>query len=62
MVFALSPFGVKLSHMTVWKDMQEQADILEKQQHWKPVRVLGVDGSYTQAKGKKCSVLIVVDP
>ena len=40
---ALSAFGVKLSHMTVWRDLQEQADLLEKHRHWKPVRVLGLE-------------------
>jgi transposase-like protein len=60
-VLALSPFGVQLSHMSVWRDLQEQADNLEKQRHWKPVRVLGVDGMYPLAKGKKRAVLIAVD-
>jgi len=58
---ALGPFGVKLSHMSVWRDLQEQANLLEKQRHWKPVRVLGVDGVYPLVKGKKRSVLIAVD-
>jgi transposase-like protein len=60
-VLALSPFGVKLSHMSVWRDLQEQADMLEKQRHWKPVRVLGVDGAYPLINGKKRPVLIAVD-
>jgi transposase-like protein len=58
---ALSPFGVKLSHMSVWRDLQEQADLKEKRDHWKPVRVLGLDGAYPLLKGKKPSVLIAVD-
>jgi transposase-like protein len=60
-VIALAPFGVKLSHMTVWRDLQEQADRLEKRHYGKPVRVLGVDGVYPLVKGKKPAVLIAVD-
>ncbi len=60
-VLALSAFGVKLSHMTVWRDLQEQAELSQRQHHWKAVRVLGVDGAYPLLKGKKPSVLIAVD-
>lgn len=45
-VTALSAFGIQLSHMTVWRDLQEQADLMEKRRHWKPVRVRGLDGAY----------------
>lgn len=58
---ALSPFGIKLSHMSVWRDLQEQAELREQQNHWQPVRVLGVDGAYPLLKGKKPPVLIAVD-
>jgi len=39
-VMALASFGVKLSHMSVWRDMQEQAKRIEQQRRWRPVRVL----------------------
>jgi transposase-like protein len=58
---ALAPFGVPLSHMSVWRDLQEQAGLVEQRRHWHPVRVLGVDGVYPLAKGSKCPVLIAVD-
>ena len=58
---ALSAFGVKPSHMTVWRDLQEQADLLEKHLHWKPVRVLGLDGAYVQAWGDVRPVLVAID-
>lgn len=58
---ALSAFGIELSHMTIWRDLQEQAAHLEKQRRWKPVRVLGIDGLYPLGKGKKQAVLIAVD-
>jgi hypothetical protein len=47
--------------MTLWRNLQEQAELLEKQRHWKPVRVLGIDGLYPLGKGKKQPVLIAVD-
>jgi transposase-like protein len=58
---ALVPFGVKLSHMSVWRDLQEQADLQEKRRHWKPVRVLGLDGAYVRAWGDVRPVLVAVD-
>jgi len=58
---ALSAFGVKLSHMSVWRDLQEQAHLLTKQRRWQAVRILGVDGAYPLIKGKKQPVLIAVD-
>jgi len=57
----LLAFGVPLSHMTLWRNLQEQAEQLEKQRHWKPVRVLGIDGLYPLGKGKQQPVLIAVD-
>jgi hypothetical protein len=57
----LSAFGVNLSHMTVWRDMQEQAELLEKRRRWQPVRVLGVDGVYPLGKDRKRPVIVAVD-
>jgi len=42
----LTAFGVNIYHMTVWRDLREQAKLLEKRRRWKPVRVLGLDGAY----------------
>jgi len=59
---ALSAFGVQLSHMSVWRDLQEQADQLERRRHWQGVRVLGVDGLYPLGWDKrKHAVLVAVD-
>jgi len=58
---ALAAFGVLLSHMSVWRDNQEQSEHLEKQRHWQGVRVLGLDGAYPLGWGKKRAVLIAVD-
>lgn len=57
----MAAFGVSVSHMTVWRDLQEQAKIMEKRRRWQPVRVLGVDGMYPLGKGRKRPVLIAVD-
>lgn len=57
----LSAFGVNVSHMTVWRDLQEQAKLLEKRRRWQPVRVLGLDGLYPLGKGRKRPVLLAVD-
>jgi transposase-like protein len=56
-----SAFGVNLSHMTVWRDLQEQAGLLEKRRRWQPVRVLGLDGAYPLGWGKKQPVLVAID-
>jgi len=58
---ALTAFGIKISHMTVWRDLQQQAEQLEKRRRWQPVRVLGIDGLYPLVKGKKQAVLLAVD-
>lgn len=58
---ALSAFGLKLSHMSVWQDVQEQANLLGKRRQWQGVRVLGVEGAYPLLQGKKRPELIAVD-
>jgi transposase-like protein len=59
---ALGAFGVALSHMTVWRDLQTQTKHVEKQRRWQPVRVLGLDGAYVQGWDKrKHPVLVAVD-
>jgi len=66
----LSGFGVGLSRMSAWRDVQERARQVEKARYWKPVRVLGVDGAYTcpggqcqgvRGWGKTQPVLVAVD-
>jgi transposase-like protein len=58
---ALAAFGIRLSHMTVWRDLQDQAGLLEQRWPWQGVRVLGSDEAYPLLAGKKRPVLIVVD-
>jgi transposase-like protein len=59
---ALTPFGVQLSHMSVWRDLQAQAQQVEQKRRWQPVRVLGLDGAYVHGWDKrKHPVLVAVD-
>lgn len=57
----LGAFKVSLSHMTVWRDLQEQADLQRQRRYWRSTRVLGVDGAYVRYRGKTRPVLVVVD-
>ena len=50
---AFSPFKVQINHMSVWRDMQEQASLLAKRRYWQGARVLGLDGVYPLLASKK---------
>jgi transposase len=52
---------VKLERMSIWRDVQQRAKQLEKERHWQPVRVAGIDGAYVRGWGKTQPVLVVVD-
>ena len=57
----LSGFNVMVSFMTLWRDVQAQSQKMKKHNHWKPVRVLGLDGAYVLGWGAKQPVLVAVD-
>jgi transposase-like protein len=57
----LSGLKIKLCPMTVWRDAQGQEEKLRRQNKWKPVRVLGLDGAYVLGWGEKRPVLVAVD-
>jgi transposase-like protein len=57
----LGAFGIALSRMSIWRDVQKRAKQLERERFWKPVRVLGVDGAYVRGWGKTQPVLVAVD-
>lgn len=57
----LSGLQVRLSHMTIWRDVQAQAQRIKKHNQWKPVRMLGLDGAYVLGWGEKQPVLVAVD-
>jgi transposase-like protein len=57
----LSGLNVLVSHMTIWRDVQEAAQQVKKHNHWKPVRILGLDGASVLGWGAKQAVLVAVD-
>ena len=57
----LSGLNVLVSFMTIWRDVQAEAQSITKRNHWKPVRVVGLDGAYVLGWGEKQGVLVAVD-
>jgi hypothetical protein len=42
----LSVFGVRLSRVTSWRDVQAGAEQIRREKRWQPARVVGVDGAW----------------
>ena len=57
----LSGLKVHVSHMTIWRDVQEGAQKIKKHNQWKPARILGLDGAHVLGWGEKQPVLVAVD-
>jgi Transposase IS66 family len=57
----LSGLKVVMSHITIWRDVQGEAQKRKKHNQWKPVRVLGLDGAYVLGWGEKQPVVVAVD-
>ena len=57
----LSGLQVLVSHMMIWRDVQAEAQTITKRNHWKPVRIVGLDGAYVLGWGEKQPVLVAVD-
>lgn len=57
----LSGLNVLVSFMTIWRDVQAEAQQMKKRNQWKPVRILGLDGAYVLGWGEKRPVLVAVD-
>lgn len=57
----LSGLKVLVSHMTIWRDVQDEAQKIKRRNQWKPVRVLGLDGANVLGWGEKQPVLVAVD-
>ena len=53
----LSGFGVVLSRMSGWRDVQQAGESLRKQTQWKTTRVVGVDGAWMNGQG----IMVAVD-
>ena len=56
-VLILSVFGVRLSHMSGWRDVQDEGKRIQRRLKWKPARVVGVDGAWLNGKG----IMVAVD-
>ena len=56
-VMILAVFGVNLSHMSGWRDVQEAGKQIRRRLKWKAARVVGVDGAWINGKG----VMVAVD-
>jgi transposase-like protein len=57
----LSGLQVRVSFMTIWRDVQTEAQKIKKHNQWKPVRILGLDGASVLGWGEKQPVLVAVD-
>lgn len=53
----LSAFGVSVSHMSGWRDVQAEGKRIRDRLRWKPARVVGVDGAWENGTG----VMVAVD-
>ena len=53
----LQVFGISLSHMSGWREVQEAGEELRRKLSKKDVRVVGIDGAWLQGKG----VMVAVD-
>ena len=56
-VMILSVFGISLSHMSGWRDVQEEGKRIRHKLRWKAVRVAGVDGAWINGRG----IMVAVD-
>jgi len=53
----LSAFGVRLSRMSGWRNVQAEGEQIRKKSLWKQARVVGVDGAWLNGQG----VMVAVD-
>ena len=53
----LSVFGVVLSRMSAWRDVQQAGERLRKQVGWKRARIAGIDGAWLNGTG----IMVAVD-
>ena len=56
-VLILSAFGVSLSHMSGWRDVQQEGKQIRQKLKWRSARVVGVDGAWLAGKG----IMVAVD-
>jgi len=56
-VLILSVFGISLSHMSGWRDVQEEGKRIRHKLRWKATRIAGVDGAWINGRG----IMVAVD-
>jgi len=56
-VMILAVFGVNLSHMSGWRDVQDAGKQIRRKLKWKAARVVGVDGAWINGRG----IMVAVD-
>lgn len=57
----LTSLKASISFMTIWRNVQTEAQVQKKSRYWKPVRMVGLDGAYVLGWGEKQPVLVAVD-
>lgn len=60
-VWVLGVFGIRLCHMTVWRDLQAQAERVRRRMRKRRVRVIGLDGMFGKVRGRGQGVVVAVD-
>lgn len=53
----LTAFGLLLSHMSCWRDVQAEGDIIQRRIQWRPARIVGIDGGWLRGEG----IMVAVD-
>jgi len=56
-VLILAVFGVRLSHMSGWRSVQQDGRQIRQKLKWKPARVVGIDGAWLDGRG----IMVAVD-
>jgi len=52
----LTAFGVLLSHMSSWRDVQAEGEIIQSRIQWKTARIAGIDGAWLNGEGMMVAV------
>jgi transposase-like protein len=53
----LTAFGRMLSHMSSWRDVQDEGEMIQRRLKWQPTRIAGIDGAWLNRKG----IMVAVD-
>lgn len=60
-MWVLGFFGIRLCYMTVWRDLQAQAERVRQRMRKRRVRVIGLDGMFGKVRGRGQGVVVAVD-